>query len=105
MSQGSLRRLIGDRDRATTPLRAHLTALARLGRIADRTGFVGTAEDFADLVEELGTWGNDGVLLWGDLHPVTVHRTLDELVPVLRRRCILRREYTGAGLRTDLAAF
>lgn len=105
VSQGSLRRLIGDRDRATTPLRAHLTALARLGRIADRTGFVGTAEEFADLVEELGTWGNDGVLLWGDLHPVTVHRTLDELVPVLRRRGILRREYTGAGLRTDLAAF
>ncbi|GEB95598.1 LLM class flavin-dependent oxidoreductase [Microbacterium lacticum] len=105
VSQGSLRRLIGDRDRATTPLRAHLTALARLGRIADRTGFVGTADEFADLVEELGTWGNDGVLLWGDLHPVTVHRTLDELVPVLRRRGILRREYTGARLRTDLAAF
>ena len=28
---------------------ATLTALARLGRIADRTGFVGTAEEFADL--------------------------------------------------------
>lgn len=105
VSQGSLRRLVGDRDPATTPLRAHLGALARLGRISDRTGFVGTAEEFADLVEELGTWGNDGVLLWGDLHPVTVHRTLDELVPVLRRRGILRREYTGEGLRADLRAF
>lgn len=105
VSQGSLRRLTGDRDVSTTPLRAHLTALARLGRISDRSGFVGTAEEFADLVEELGEWGNDGVLLWGDLHPVTLHRTLDELVPVLRRRGILRREYTGAGLRADLQAF
>ncbi len=105
VSQGSLRRLTGDRDVATTPLRAHLTALAKLGRISDRTGFVGTADEFADLIEELGEWGNDGVLLWGDLHPVTVHRTLDELVPVLRRRGILRREYTGAGLRADLHAF
>ncbi|PZU44770.1 MAG: LLM class flavin-dependent oxidoreductase [Microbacterium sp.] len=105
VSQGSIRRLTGDRDLASTPLRVHLTALARLGRISDRSGFVGTAEEFADLVEELGEWGNDGVLLWGDLHPVTVHRTLDELVPVLRRRGILRREYAGGGLRGELQAF
>ena len=105
VSQGSLRRLTGDRDARTTPLRAHLTALAKLGRISDRSGFVGTAEEFADLVEELGTWGNDGVLLWGDLHPVTVHRVLDDLVPILRRRGILRRSFTGEGLRADLRAF
>ncbi|WEK12454.1 MAG: LLM class flavin-dependent oxidoreductase [Candidatus Microbacterium phytovorans] len=105
VSQGSIRRLVGDRDVATTPLRAHLTALARLGRISDRSGFVGTAEEFADLIEELGEWGNDGVLLWGDLHPVTVHRTLDELVPVLRRRGILRREQIDGGLHATLRAF
>ncbi len=105
VSQGSLRRLTGDRDLATTPLRAHLTALARLGRLSDRSGFVGTAEEFADLIEELGEWGNDGVLLWGDLHPVTVHRMLDELVPILRRRGILRRELLDGGLRANLRAF
>lgn len=105
VSQGSLRRLYGDRDPGTAPLRAHLTALARVGRITDRTGFVGTAEEFADLVEELGEWGNDGVLLWGDLHPVTVHRTLDELVPILRRRGLLRRERIDGGLRATLRAF
>ncbi len=105
VSQGSLRRLIGDRDAATAPLRAHLTALARLGRISDRSGFVGTAEEFADLIEELGDWGNDGVLLWGDLHPVTIHRTLDELVPVLRRRGILRDELSDGGLRANLQSF
>lgn len=105
VSQGSIRRLTGDRDLATTPLRAHLAALSRLGRISDRSGFVGTAEEFADLVEELGDWGNDGILLWGDLHPVTIHRTLDELVPVLRRRGILRREQIDGGLHAALQAF
>jgi len=105
VSQGSIRRLTGDRDVTTTPLRVHLAALARLGRISDRSGFVGTAEEFADLIEELGEWGNDGVLLWGDLHPVTIHRTLDELVPVLRRRGILRRDRIDGGLHATLRAF
>lgn len=104
VSRGSIQRLIGDRG-DDAPLRAHLTALARAGRIADRSGFVGTAEEFADLIEELGDWGNDGVLLWGDFHPVTLHRTLDELVPVLRRRGILRREYVDGGLQANLRAF
>lgn len=104
VSRGSIQRLIGDRGE-DAPLRAHLTALARTGRITDRSGFVGTAEEFADLIEELGDWGNDGVLLWGDFHPVTLHRTLDELVPVLRRRGILRREYDEGGLQANLRAF
>lgn len=104
VSRGSIQRLIGDRGE-DAPLRAHLTALAGTGRIADRSGFVGTAEEFADLIEELGDWGNDGVLLWGDFHPVTLHRTLDELVPVLRRRGILRRDYVDGGLQANLRAF
>jgi FMN-dependent oxidoreductase (nitrilotriacetate monooxygenase family) len=104
VSRGSIQRLIGDRGE-DAPLHAHLSALARAGRISDRSGFVGTAEEFADLVEELGDWGNDGVLLWGDFHPVTLHRTLDELVPVLRRRGILRREYADGGLQANLHAF
>lgn len=105
VSQGSIRRLTGDRDPASTLLRAHLAALARLGRMSDRSGFVGTADEFADLIEELGEWGNDGVLLWGDLHPVTVHRVLDDLVPILRRRGILRRELVDGGLHANLRAF
>ncbi|MFE5337024.1 LLM class flavin-dependent oxidoreductase [Isoptericola sp. NPDC056573] len=105
VSHGSVRRLVGDHDVATTPLRALLTAFARAGRIADRSGWVGTADELADLIEELGEWGNDGVLLWGDLHPVTVHRTLDELVPILRRRGILRTEHAEGGLRANLRSF
>lgn len=104
VSRGSIQRLLGDRGEQA-PLRAHLAALARSGRLSDRTGFVGTAEEFADLIEELGEWGNDGVLLWGDFHPVTLHRTLDELVPILRRRGILRREYAPGGLQANLQSF
>ncbi|WP_449582148.1 PLP-dependent transferase [Promicromonospora kroppenstedtii] len=105
VSQGSIKRLVGEHDLATTPLRVLLGGLARLGRIADHSGWVGTAGELADLIEELGEWGNDGVLLWGDLHPVTVHGTLDELVPILRRRGILRTEWADGGLRANLRAF
>jgi FMN-dependent oxidoreductase (nitrilotriacetate monooxygenase family) len=106
VSQGSIKRLIGKNDPETTPLRVLLAAQARLGRISDRSGFVGTAEEFADLIEDLGDAAdNDGILLWGDLHPVTVHRILDELVPILRRRGILRTEFGGGGLRANLRDF
>jgi FMN-dependent oxidoreductase (nitrilotriacetate monooxygenase family) len=104
VSHGSIRRLLGDHD-ADTPLRTILAAHARLGRLSDGTGFVGTAGELADRIEQLGEWGNDGVLLWGDLHPVTVHRMLDELVPILRRRGILRDAYSPGGLRANLRAF
>ncbi|HEY1530334.1 MAG TPA: LLM class flavin-dependent oxidoreductase, partial [Galbitalea sp.] len=106
VSQGSIKRLTGKFDIETTPLKTLLGAQARLGRISDRSGFVGTAEEFADLIEDLGEVAdNDGVLLWGDLHPVTVHRILDELVPILRRRGILRTEFGGGGFRANLRDF
>lgn len=106
VSQGSIKRLIGGHDVQTTPLRVLLGSLAKLGRISDRSGFVGTAEEFADLIEDLGeNADNDGVLLWGDLHPVTVHRILDDLVPILRRRGILRTEYNPGGLLANLRDF
>ena len=42
------------------------------GRIADRAGFVGTAEQIADFIEEIGDEAdNDGFIFSGDLHPVT----------------------------------
>jgi alkanesulfonate monooxygenase SsuD/methylene tetrahydromethanopterin reductase-like flavin-dependent oxidoreductase (luciferase family) len=106
VSRGSINRLLGGEDPATTPLRALLTKQARLGRLSDRSGFVGTAEELADLFEELGEQAdNDGFLLWGDIHPVTVHRLLDDLVPILRRRGILRTEYGGGGLLANLRDF
>ena len=106
VSQGSIKRLVGRHDVTTTPLRVLLASMAQLGRISDRSGFVGTAEEFVDLIEDLGeNADNDGILLWGDIHPVTVHRMLDELVPILRRRGILRSEYNPGGLRANLRDF
>jgi alkanesulfonate monooxygenase SsuD/methylene tetrahydromethanopterin reductase-like flavin-dependent oxidoreductase (luciferase family) len=106
VSRGSINRLLGGYDPETTPLRQLLAKQARLGRLSDGSGFVGTAEEFADLVERLGDEAdNDGVLLWGDLHPVTVHRLLDEVVPILRRRGILRTEFGGGGIHGNLSDF
>ena len=105
VSQGSIKRLLGGYDPASTPLRQMLAKQAQLKRFGEG-GFVGTAEEFADLIEELGeSADNDGVLLWGDLHPVTVHRMLDELVPILRRRGILRSGFSSGGLRANLRDF
>ena len=106
VSRGSINRLLGGEDPATTPLRVLLAKQARLGRLRDRSGFVGTADELADLFEELGEQAdNDGFLLWGDIHPVTVHRLLDDLVPILRRRGILRTEWGGGGIRGNLGDF
>ena len=104
VSLGTLTALRGDTPDA--PLRELLARKARKGRLGDRSGLVGTAEEFADLVEEFGEAAdNDGFLLSGDLHPVTLHRFLDDLVPVLRRRGILRSGYGGGGLRGNLFEF
>lgn len=97
VSEGSLKSLKGDVDSLyEVPLRDILAAKARLGRIGDGVAgtvgspTVGTAGEVADFIEMLGEEaGIDGVLFSGDLHPVTLHRTLDELVPQLRRRGIL----------------
>ncbi|MGP9693569.1 LLM class flavin-dependent oxidoreductase [Brachybacterium sp. AOP25-B2-12] len=87
-------------------LRNILSQHARLGRLADRSGLVGTAEELADFLEEAGEEAHtDGFIFSGDLHPVTVHRMLDDLVPVLRRRGILRREYAEGGVTANLRDF
>ncbi|MEZ0494330.1 LLM class flavin-dependent oxidoreductase [Kineococcus sp. TBRC 1896] len=104
VSRGTIAALRGGTPDA--PLRELLARKARKGRLADRSGLVGTAEEFADLVEEFGEDAdNDGFLLSGDLHPVTLHRFLDDLVPVLRRRGLLRSGYGGGGLRGNLFEF
>jgi alkanesulfonate monooxygenase SsuD/methylene tetrahydromethanopterin reductase-like flavin-dependent oxidoreductase (luciferase family) len=67
---------------------------------------VGTADEVADFVERLGDEAdNDGFIFSGDLHPVTIHRTLDELVPILRRRGVLRRDHPTGGARAALREF
>ncbi|WP_368497800.1 LLM class flavin-dependent oxidoreductase [Herbiconiux sp. A18JL235] len=107
VSRGTIKGLLGRFESFDdVPLRDLLTAKAKLGRISSREGYVGTADEIADFIEEIGDDAdNDGFIFSGDLHPVTVHRMLDELVPVLRRRGILRRSYGGGGLRGNLRDF
>ncbi|QJU55571.1 LLM class flavin-dependent oxidoreductase [Herbiconiux sp. KACC 21604] len=107
VSRGTIKGLLGKFESFDgVPLRDILTAKAKLGRIASREGYVGTADEIADFIEEFGEEAdNDGFIFSGDLHPVTVHRMLDELVPILRRRGILRRSYGGGGLRGNLRDF
>lgn len=107
VSRGSIAGLLGGADGfGSATLRELLIPKARLGRISEGAGVVGTAEEVADFIELVGAEAdNDGFIFSGDLHPVTVHRMLDELVPILRRRGILRREYGTAGLRGNLTDF
>ncbi|KQR22571.1 dibenzothiophene desulfurization enzyme [Agreia sp. Leaf335] len=75
---------------------------------ANRDGLavIGTADEIVDHLEELGeASGGDGFLFAGQVHPANVHRTLDPLVPVLRRRGLIRREFGDGGLRGNLLDF
>jgi long-chain alkane monooxygenase len=104
VSAGTVRGLVGDTPDA--PLRELLTRKARTGRVSSREGFVGTADEYADFIEELGADAdNDGIIFSGDLHPAQVYRMLGDLVPVLRRRGLLRREYGDGGIRANLFDF
>jgi FMN-dependent oxidoreductase (nitrilotriacetate monooxygenase family) len=108
VSRGTIAGLRGRFDAfADVPFRDILAGKARLGRIGDGiSGTVGTADELADLIEALGDDAdNDGLIFSGDLHPVTLHRALDELVPILRRRGILRDDYRSGGLSANLAGF
>jgi FMN-dependent oxidoreductase (nitrilotriacetate monooxygenase family) len=72
----------------------------------DGLAVIGTADEIA---EHLGTLadavGGDGFLFTGQVHPANVHRTLDPLVPALRRRGLLRSELGDGGLRANLLDF
>ncbi|MCU1447662.1 LLM class flavin-dependent oxidoreductase [Cryobacterium sp.] len=83
VSQGTVNNLVGAAgDIESDTLRQIATRKASKGRISDKSGFVGTAAQFADFFEELGEGAdNDGFIINGDLHPVTVHRMLDQLCP------------------------
>ncbi|UFS58291.1 LLM class flavin-dependent oxidoreductase [Subtercola endophyticus] len=107
VSQGTINNLVGrGGDLENDTLRQIATRKARKGRLSDGSGFVGTAAQFADFVEGLGeTADNDGFIINGDLHPVTLHRMLDEVVPELRGRGILRDSFGGGGLRANLQDF
>ncbi|WP_353649103.1 LLM class flavin-dependent oxidoreductase [Nakamurella sp. A5-74] len=106
VSRGSIRALLGDGTAGWPTLREAGTRLARKGKIADREGLVGTADQVADFIEEFGKVAdNDGFIFSGDLHPTTLYRMLGDLVPILRRRGLLRNEFGAGGFRANLLDF
>lgn len=71
-----------------------------------RRALVGTAGEVADRLEEFAEQTSaDGYLLTGHVHPASVHRVLDPLVPELRRRGLIRSELGTKGARANLFEF
>ncbi|WP_345763923.1 NtaA/DmoA family FMN-dependent monooxygenase [Diaminobutyricibacter sp. McL0608] len=100
-NQGTLDNFVSSAPAGST-LREILQVRAR----KDGLAIVGTADEIAEHLGELGeAVGGDGFLFTGQVHPAHVHRTLDPLVPALRRRGLIRTEFGGAGLRANLREF
>jgi FMN-dependent oxidoreductase (nitrilotriacetate monooxygenase family) len=100
-NQGTLDNFVASAPAGST-LREILQARAR----KDGLAIVGTAEQVADHLGELGeAVGGDGFLFTGQVHPAHVHRTLDPLIPALRRRGLIRSEFGDGGLRANLLDF
>ncbi len=88
-------------DPATTPLR-EIGARSTHGQSGD---IVGTAEEIADYIEEIASSGTGGIIFDFNVDPESLYGTLVPLVPVLRRRGLLRTDYVSNSLRENLAGF
>jgi FMN-dependent oxidoreductase (nitrilotriacetate monooxygenase family) len=65
--------------------------------------FTGTPEGMADLIEEWVTrGGSDGFTLQPTTSPLSLELFVDHVVPILQRRGLHRREYSGTTLRDHL---
>ncbi|WP_213813652.1 NtaA/DmoA family FMN-dependent monooxygenase [Glaciihabitans sp. dw_435] len=100
-NQGTLDNFVKSAPAGST-LREILQARAN----KDGLAIIGTPDEIADHLGELSeAVGGDGFLFTGQVHPANVHRTLDPLVPALRRRGLLRTELGDGGLRANLTDF
>jgi len=90
----------------SAPAGSTLREILQVRANKDGLAVIGTSEQVADHLAELGeAVGGDGFLFTGQVHPAHVHRTLDTLVPALRRRGVLRTELGDGGLRSNLGDF
>jgi alkanesulfonate monooxygenase SsuD/methylene tetrahydromethanopterin reductase-like flavin-dependent oxidoreductase (luciferase family) len=65
--------------------------------------FTGTPEQMAELIEEWVTrGGSDGFTLQPTTSPLSLELFVEHVVPILQRRGLHRREYTGRTLRDHL---
>lgn len=100
-NQGTLDNFVKSAPAGST-LREILQARAN----KDGLAIIGTGDEVAEHLSELAeAVGGDGFLFTGQVHPAHVHRTLDPLVPALRRRGLLRTELGNGGLRANLTDF
>jgi len=100
-NQGTLDNFVKSAPAGST-LREILQARAN----KDGLAIIGSGEEVAEHLGELAdAVGGDGFLFTGQVHPAHVHRTLDPLVPALRRRGLLRTELGDGGLRSNLNDF
>jgi alkanesulfonate monooxygenase SsuD/methylene tetrahydromethanopterin reductase-like flavin-dependent oxidoreductase (luciferase family) len=67
---------------------------------------IGTADECASIMQEaMEEIGGDGFLITGPLVPRYVNSVVDELVPVLQKRGLVRTEYTHEHLRDNVMEF
>jgi FMN-dependent oxidoreductase (nitrilotriacetate monooxygenase family) len=74
--------------------------LVRLGGGRGHRTFTGTPEQIANTIEEWFTRGAaDGFNVMGPVLPSSLTAFVDHVIPILQKRGLFRREYTGANLR------
>jgi len=67
---------------------------------------IGTADEIASQMKEaMEEIGGDGFLVTGPITPRYVNSVVDELVPVLQKRGLTRKEYSHQHLRDNVMAF
>lgn len=71
--------------------------------ISPRAGFIGTAQQIADELDDfIQNDGADGVVLGGHHTPGGIDDFVDQVVPLLQEKGSLRTEYSGTTLRENL---
>lgn len=78
----------------------------RHGQSVSLPQFVGTAKSVADQMEEfMAGAGGDGFMLTATHSPGAIEEFVDKVIPILRKRGLVRGEYTGTTLRDHLTQF
>lgn len=78
----------------------------RHGQSVSLAQMVGTPKSVADQMEEfMATAGGDGFMLTPIFSPGAIEEFVDKVIPILRKRGLVREEYTGTTLRDHLTQF
>ena len=78
----------------------------RHGQSVSLPQFVGTPKSVADQMEEfIRVAGGDGFMLTATHSPGAIEEFVDQVVPILRKRGLVREKYTGTTLRDHLTQF